>query len=98
MYGHERGDKLIREVAQVLRSIFSTNIFRVGGDEFVVFCTKITKAEFENKIEKLHNSWKPDANASTGYIWHESGSIEEHVAMADKLMYRNKREYYNKCK
>lgn len=98
MYGHERGDKLIREVAQVLRSIFSTNIFRVGGDEFVVFCTKMTQAEFESKIEKLHNSWKPDANASTGYIWHESGSIEEHVAMADKLMYRNKREYYNKCK
>lgn len=95
-FGHKRGDEMIREVARVLRSRFQ-NIFRVGGDEFVVFCEKIGCEEFEKTVEELIRSWDSDATASIGHLWLEKCErVEEQVARADRLMYVNKKEYYRK--
>ncbi|MGN0621105.1 MAG: diguanylate cyclase [Porcipelethomonas sp.] len=95
MYGHERGDKMICDVADVLKDTFISNIFRVGGDEFVVFCTNTLKDKFLCKADSLETLWKPGATASVGCLWIDDCSdIEEQVALADKLMYQNKHEYY----
>lgn len=95
LYGHERGDAMIIEVAEVLKANFDNSIYRIGGDEFVVFCKGVDKDDFEKSVVKLKNSWSKNVNASIGSMWlSECSNIESSVAKTDRLMYREKKEYY----
>lgn len=100
-YGHEYGDMLIKEVSQLLVECFRENIYRIGGDEFVVFCVDVEQETFEAKVEQLRELQKGDKKniVSIGSTWMEAyGNIEEQIAYADKLMYINKQEYYSTSK
>ena len=46
-YGHEYGDKMIKSAARILKSMRWEKIFRIGGDEFVVFCVGVSEKAFE---------------------------------------------------
>jgi diguanylate cyclase (GGDEF)-like protein len=56
-YGHEEGDNLLKETANILKSIYreSDIIARIGGDEFVVFPLGTTKAHIEVISSRLQN-------------------------------------------
>lgn len=45
-YGHEAGDFLIQKVAKNISKVFYGNIYRIGGDEFVVISTEIKEKLF----------------------------------------------------
>lgn len=94
--GHEAGDCLIKNVAGVLKKYFdNSEIYRIGGDEFVVLKRNIVQKEFESKIKKLKNEWTKDFSASIGSVWLSSAkNIEKNVSLADKDMYKEKNKYY----
>ncbi len=54
-YGHFDGDRVLIEVARVLESAASENIFvgRYGGDEFVCLCVNKTDAEMDEYVNKV---------------------------------------------
>ncbi|MBS7007405.1 sensor domain-containing phosphodiesterase [Anaerostipes sp.] len=96
-YGHEYGDKLIIRTAEILESIFGKQIYRIGGDEFVVLCRNISRKEFQDKELMLRKKVKEhrEISASIGTTWEEEiTNINELINHADELMYANKQKYY----
>ena len=94
--GHEAGDRLISEVAKSIRNIFSdANIYRLGGDEFVILSFEENEEIFTEKLDALEHCWKDGQSAALGGVWLEQAKdLEQHVALADQAMYRDKRHYY----
>ena len=106
-YGHEAGDELIKGAADCLKTNYSYDalIFRIGGDEFVVF-KKMPKNEallsigdLHRETEKWHGKLVDELSVSVGYAIasdHKDLSCEELVKIADQSMYESKSEYYKK--
>ncbi|MDO4549027.1 MAG: diguanylate cyclase, partial [Clostridia bacterium] len=46
-YGHAYGDRMIVHVSELLKKNMGENVFRMGGDEFLVMCENVTKKDFE---------------------------------------------------
>lgn len=53
--GHQKGDELIIKVAKIIKATFGEKgeIFRIGGDEFVVILEDITDIEMEKIIKRF---------------------------------------------
>lgn len=93
--GHEEGDKMLTECSARLKSFFHDNVYRIGGDEFVVFCEGIDKESFEKKFKNMKENWNSPYTISAGQIWLPlCENIEYYVHTADNRMYEDKQEYY----
>lgn len=96
--GHQVGDAALRNSAEILTQIFKgANIYRIGGDEFVVFDSNIDEEEAKGKIEKLTHSFLLNSNctAAIGSVWSaDCTQLEKKITNADKLMYQDKMKYY----
>ena len=96
-HGHAAGDKMLQTVGNSLKDVFPyKNIYRVGGDEFVVLCDG---AEAEACSEKMQDAItqikRHGYSVSVGLIRRENAlGIEQIVKEADERMLKNKREYY----
>ena len=105
-YGHEVGDEVLCEVANILRKGVRKNdaLCRIGGDEFVVCCYGITdNTDLENIARKLIQEISAVTNpkarsitlsASVGGVnlaRPEDVMLDEAIRTADKLMYKAKR-------
>ncbi len=95
--GHFAGDQMLRFIADTLKVQFSgENIFRIGGDEFVVFqsgkkADEVNKA-LSNFVEALSRN---DYHAAVGTSFFEEGmSADELIGSAEKKMYEAKKQYY----
>ena len=98
--GHVAGDEYIKSSANLLREIFTNSpIFRVGGDEFVVFLRSDDYTNRESLMKKLRN--RVLDNIKTGarpilatgmaeYIPGRDGLVSDIFDRADKEMYENK--------
>lgn len=100
LYGHAAGDIALCEVASLLSKQFgNTNIYREGGDEFIVLLPLISKQDFldaKKSIQRKINETK-DYVIATGFAFTEDMSqINETIALADNKMYQDKAEYYRK--
>lgn len=93
--GHEAGDKLIIEAANIIASVFKKKYcYRIGGDEFVAIVPQIDKEHFEELVEKLRKKNKK-VSMAIGALWHENAeAVEEMVSNADKLMYSDKAKFH----
>ncbi len=96
--GHESGDLLINSLVRILEGFFSReDIFRIGGDEFLVITEKLSREDFEDKVERLSEESGRDPNLcfASGSFWH-SGETDLHTAfrIADSRMYEDKKQYY----
>ena len=87
---------MIVEIAQSMRKIFTdAEIYRVGGDEFVIFSFEKSREDFDRKRKELEASWREGPSASLGSVWLErAAQLEKNVELADQDMYRSKRQYY----
>lgn len=98
--GHLAGDNLLMRASECLKSEFSDYaLFRIGGDEFLAICMGITEVEFTQRIEHLRTEMKVrKANMAIGYSWRPDGSedVDKLITIADDMMYRDKREQYEK--
>lgn len=96
-FGHNYGDYLLKKLANILNEIFKDKIYRVGGDEFLIFCPNISKNDFENLVILLRKSIKEatDLTAAVGTTWEEKKfNVNNLIKHADDLMYANKQRYY----
>ena len=96
--GHDAGDRLLIQAAEILRKVFYENdLYRSGGDEFIVIADDITKEVFERKVDKLRASVEKSADVSCaiGSFWSD-GSVDVATTLrnADQNMFAEKREYY----
>jgi diguanylate cyclase (GGDEF)-like protein len=98
-YGHKAGDRLILNACGCLRRVFGDyEMFRMGGDEFLVLCSGIEREELDSRIQNLKIEMKGrNAMMAVGSEWrpNSSGDIEKLLALADENMYEDKRQYYN---
>lgn len=94
--GHEAGDRLIKNAADGINSVFPDNTYRIGGDEFVVINFPVKKDIFEEKVEKVICILNEKGiSVSYGTSWEESSeTLEKQLSTADNLMYKNKLSYY----
>lgn len=99
-FGHIEGDKLLVEIAEVLKSICKkeTNVFRWGGDEFIVLMPKADEAVCEKTISNIRRAFtKRKRNAielsmSMGFSVMEdvSEDIDEILKTAEEKVYKHK--------
>ena len=104
--GHEMGDKMICEMADILRKTRDKEdlLMRYGGDEFVVFGRGLTESEIAGRINTIRKAMNEvnskdgrtyQINASIGYHiapYNGGASINELIELADQNMYKEKRE------
>ena len=98
--GHEAGDQALCCSADKLALHFGRgNVYRAGGDEFVVIMPEVGEEDFEARLEKL-NAEQQESNPyrfSFGACWcPNSNRIEEALRVADREMYEAKRRFYQK--
>lgn len=100
LHGHSAGDELICRVANHLWQIFENKVYRTGGDEFVVVDADLDEREFCEAVHKAERNMEMDGiSFSTGISWRDSNwNMEEQFEEADKLMYQEKRSFYNRRK
>ncbi len=95
--GHQAGDDLIVRASKTLQSAFRrTDIYRVGGDEFLVLCNELHEDLFRERVELLRKGMQENsAEMSLGCLWRaEVTDVEAVIKEADQLMYEEKRTYY----
>lgn len=96
-YGHENGDELILLVVKLLKKSFPKNLFRIGGDEFVVLEIGNDRDLFNEKVLNLRKaiSEEVEGSVSLGSTWCVNAEdISQQIAHANELMYVDKQNYY----
>lgn len=105
-YGHDTGDMVLKEMAQILENTFRKRDFiaRYGGDEFTVLMELENESGLYKAVKRLQNnvmafnekSTEPfTISLSIGYDVYDSHSqmtVFGFIRHIDALMYRNKQE------
>ncbi len=97
LQGHQAGDQLFIRASESLKNNFrKKDIYRIGGDEFLVVCKEIDEETFFAKVDALRKDMKErNALMSLGAIWRASADdADAMMAEADGIMYEEKRAYY----
>jgi diguanylate cyclase (GGDEF)-like protein len=98
--GHRAGDDLLIRNCACLRSCFpKASLFRIGGDEFLVLRTDISREELDEKTARLRSAMKEqNVLMAIGVVWYPDSKkdLSKLLSEADKLMYEDKRKYYEK--
>lgn len=96
-FGHDTGDKMIKECADIVKnSVDSKYLYRIGGDEFVIIYVDITEESFCDNVQLLKNAFeKSKCQAAIGCRWNEECThIQDIIKEADELMYDDKKRFY----
>lgn len=97
--GHKAGDSMLCAVAGAARSVFpKDNLYRIGGDEFVILSAHMTLTDGRRAVrwlrDILHES---DYEISVGLHLLEKGeSISDGVDRAENAMRKDKQAYYER--
>lgn len=105
-FGHDKGDKLIIGMAEILKKVFGDKAYRIGGDEFeVVIYDKdmnidslLLKFEQEEKKFNADNKDGIKIRAAYGYCRYDGEDghdINYMINTADKRMYEHKKYLKN---
>lgn len=103
--GHDAGDELIKDTAECIsKAVFAYGeCYRTGGDEFtaVISAENADPSKIKNAIEtnakKISESRDYEVSISVGYCAlkdHKDADLEILEKNADKMMYREKENYY----
>ena len=96
-YGHAAGDEMLVYIANTLKEIFfGQPVYRMGGDEFLIFTQGFSQQELdallENFMERLQQK---DYRVAIGTSFRKQNSdCEEMVREAEVRMYEAKSTYY----
>ena len=96
--GHDAGDRLLIRAASLLKIAFvDWEIYRAGGDEFVILCPDATEEMIEKKLSQMKGLCDntSDVSFAFGTVCCE-GEYDIHNAIneADERMYKDKAAYY----
>ena len=106
-FGHEIGDLLISDAANVLKTVFGEeSIYRIGGDEFIVIKEKTDEEEVKNLFDKFHETisefnksprkYNNELSISSGLTFYLKGDENYKTVFqrADGEMYMEKQRFY----
>ena len=97
-YGHVEGDTMLKDGAAQLRQVFAGDeIYRAGGDEFMVLTRGRDEAELLKNCEELKQLASRCSHVSfaTGCcVVEDSTEIRKALKTADERMYRDKESFY----
>ncbi len=98
--GHIAGDGLLKDMALTLQEFFpGKEVYRIGGDEFLVIATNITREQFDeyNRVLRANTERKNRAHYAFGSSYSEDiPDIRKAMQHADKAMYDDKELYYKR--
>ena len=97
--GHHEGDEFLREAARILRQQFADcEIYRAGGDEFMMISTKLTAAEMDERVRRLRETTvgSEKMSFSVGSCMTEKKDIQKAMIEADRQMYEDKKRFYRR--
>lgn len=99
-YGHIIGDSTIEIFADSVKSsVKSTDIVsRVGGDEFIMLAENTSYENFLKVINRIEGDFSKNTKSELGFTAHisigvttySSGSVDQLINEADKIMYKVK--------
>ncbi len=104
-HGHDIGDKVLRQVADVLKRVTRTNelIGRIGGEEFLLVLTGATSEDAENATERIRKSIagtivtapnfdiRVTMSAGLAIVNRRIDSVDELIKLADTALYAAKK-------
>lgn len=100
IYGHNKGDELLLEVAGVLTSVCQSDeiVTRIGGDEFAIIMPDIDENDIERLIANIKSHVKRiriesiDLSLALGYAIKDDNNLtlEDMFKIAEDSMYKNK--------
>ncbi len=96
-YGHAAGDEMLIYIANTLKEVFfGHRIYRMGGDEFLVFTRDINQETIKQNIETFIQQLKTKGyNVAIGVSYRtQNTNCEEMVREAEIRMYEAKAQYY----
>ncbi len=96
-YGHAAGDEMLIYIANTLKEVFfGQSIYRMGGDEFLVFAKDTAPELITKRIEILMEQLKvKDYHVAIGTSFRkQNAGCEEMVKEAEIRMYEAKAQYY----
>lgn len=96
--GHAAGDQLLKNAAVILQSTFvGDEIYRTGGDEFLVLMQETDEDDIRRKIAEIKQKSALFSNVSfsVGYSFLADGrDIRKALSEADARMYEDKEDCY----
>lgn len=89
--GHLKGDEAIVDLVKKINNYYPTsNVFRMGGDEFLVITTDINCSDFLNLSIEFKNILND--SAAMGYKhFSEVNNYDDAISIVDSYMYADKR-------
>ena len=99
--GHLAGDLAISTVSNCFldASKSKQQVFRIGGDEFIIVCKKTNEDELNKLVETIKEKVaNTKYSVSIGCCYNNSQvkDLEEMVKISDQMMYADKAAYYEK--
>jgi diguanylate cyclase (GGDEF)-like protein len=98
--GHNAGDQLLKNAAMILQSTFTgAEIFRAGGDEFLILTHDTSETELKDKVAEIKKKAELFENVSfaAGCCLLQPGTdLRDALSEADARMYRDKGNFYRK--
>ncbi|MCF0117624.1 MAG: diguanylate cyclase [Bacilli bacterium] len=97
-FGHEAGDKLLCDFANIVRKHFGDqSCYRIAGDEFVILLFSVDKSTLEQKYRSfLRNVKKYQYQiASVGRSFGDGEDINNVINKAEDDMYKDKKKFHN---
>ena len=95
--GHPAGDRLLKRAALVLSEVYKEEeIYRAGGDEFMILSINTSPEEMKEKVAQLRNvSEDKNVSFAVGTCFDDGKlDIRKDMHIADERMYDDKDEYY----
>ncbi len=96
-YGHAEGDKMLLYIAHTLKDVFfGQRVYRMGGDEFLVFCRNLGQEDINKSIDIfLAQLDQCGYHVAIGISFRsQNTNTEEMVREAEVRMYEIKAKYY----
>lgn len=96
-YGHAAGDEMLIYIANTLKEVFFRhNVYRMGGDEFLVFTKNVAQEQVKKKIDIFIEQLKlKEYHVAIGMSHRkQNADCEEMVREAEIRMYEAKAQYY----
>lgn len=96
-YGHAAGDEMLIYIANSLKEVFyGQHIYRMGGDEFLVFAENSSQDDIKKGIDILTKQLESmDYHVAIGVSYRaQNTNTEEMVREAEIRMYEAKAQYY----
>ena len=96
--GHKAGDEMLRFIGNALCEKFGKNdVYRIGGDEFVVFVMDVPEKEILARLSDLKQLINGQGyRLAVGYTIRseKNADMDQLMKTAESMMYRDKSEFY----